>query len=293
MDRHLIRLAACLLGLLAAGCVLTRPAASPTGPLFTFAVIADIQYADKPAWKEGGRYFRESLDRLGDAVAVLNADRPAFAIQLGDIIDGRDTPANSVADLDRVLAVYGRIRVPHYHVLGNHCLAAGGRNALLPKLGLRRAYYDFTNPAAPGWRFLVLDGNDPGTSPAAEPQLRWLTETLARASARKERIVIFSHFALLAEAAPYDRMSQPEPVLSRIEQAGCVVAYFAGHEHGGGYAFRNGIHHVTMQSMVNAPKDGAWGTVEVYADRLRLVGHGSQPSMTLSVAPGERLKLTD
>ena len=266
MDRHLIRRAACLLGLAAAGCVLTRPAAGPERPQFTFAVMADVQYADKPAWKEGCRYFRESLDRLKDAVAAINAGRPAFAIQLGDVIDGQDTPAKSIADLDRVLGIYSRIRVPRYHVVGNHCLAAGGRSALQPKLGLRRAYYDFTSSAAPGWRFLVLDGNDPGGSPAAEPQLRWLTETLAQATARKERVVVFSHFALVAEAAPHDRMEQPEPVLSRIEQAGCVVACFAGHEHGGGYALRNGIQHVTMTGMVTAPQDGAWGTVEVYAD---------------------------
>jgi manganese-dependent ADP-ribose/CDP-alcohol diphosphatase len=282
MDRRPIRFAACFLALVATGCMLTRPVPGPERPLFNFAVIADIQYADKPAWTEGGRYFRESLDRLAEAVTAINATRPAFAIQLGDIIDGQDTPAKSLADLDRVLGVYDRLRPPHYHVLGNHCLAAG-RSALLAKLGLRRAYYDFTSQAAPGWRFLVLDGNAPGDSPAAAPQLRWLTETLAQASARKERVVVFSHFALLAEAAPYDRMAQPAPLLSRIEQAGCVVAYFAGHEHGGGYAFRNGIHHVTMTAMVTAPKDGAWGTVEVYADRLRLVGHGRQPSMTLSV----------
>lgn len=50
-----------------------------------------------------------------------------------------------------------------------------------------------------------------------------------------------------------------------------MVAVFAGHLHGGGYALDGeGIHHVTVESPLT--HDEAFGYVDVFADRLELVG---------------------
>ena len=59
----------------------------------------------------------------------------------------------------------------------------------------------------------------------------------------------------------------------------------AGHLHRGGYACDGGhIHHVTIRSPLSFER--AFGYVEVYPDRMELVGSGEQglPSRTLRFA---------
>ena len=97
-------------------------AAAQEQALFTFGAIADIQYADKDT--AGKRYYRDSLGKLKECVPLVRAEKPAFTIQLGDIIDeGR---GNS----DPIAAVYEQMPSPRYSVLGNHDLAVD-RSVLL------------------------------------------------------------------------------------------------------------------------------------------------------------------
>ena len=65
-----------------------------------------------------------------------------------------------------------------------------------------------------------------------------------------------------------------------------VVAYFAGHDHAGGYAVRRGVHHVTVKGMVEAPTENAYAVVEVYQDRLREIGCGKEPTRELRLEDG-------
>jgi alkaline phosphatase len=61
--------------------------ASPSlSPLFTFGLTADVQYRD--AETSGTRFYRESTAKLVEAVDRFNALRPAFVVQLGDLVDG-------------------------------------------------------------------------------------------------------------------------------------------------------------------------------------------------------------
>jgi hypothetical protein len=246
--------------------------------LFAFGVMADVQWADKDT--RGSRHYRESLGKLEECVEELNGQDLAFTIQLGDVIDGNTTPEKTLSDLDRVLKVYNRLSMPKHHVVGNHCLAAG-KEALREKLELSSFYYDFTVPSAEGWRFVVLDGNDAGYGLLGKKQLKWLESRLAHARANGERIILFNHFALIEKAARHHRMKTPEPVLRLINESGCVVAYFAGHDHAGGYALEDGIHHVTLKGMVEGPVGNAYAVIEVYPGKLKEVGHGREPSREL------------
>ena len=142
--------------------------APPDEPLFQFGLLADIQYADKDS--AGSRHYRESLSCLEACVDDL-AGRPlVFAVQLGDLIDGRGSDAESLADLDQVLDRYQRLPFPGHHVIGNHCLALP-RATLLPRLGMKAAYYAFSRD---GWRFVVLDSLDVSLCgrQASEPEYR-------------------------------------------------------------------------------------------------------------------------
>lgn len=248
-----------------------------------FGIITDIQYADKDT--AGDRHYRTTLKKLEECVADLSDRDLAFVIQLGDIVDGHGKDVKkSVDDLDRVLSVFNKLPMAKHHVVGNHCLSVD-KETLGAKLGLKCFYYDFTVPSAKGWRFVVLDGNDAGYGVIGDEQLAWFRSTLDNAVRAEQKVICFCHFALLKEAAKHHRMAKPEPILKAMDETGCVVAWFAGHDHAGGYAQRNGVHHVTLKGMVEAPVNNAYAVIELHEDGLVEVGIGKEPSRELALSP--------
>ena len=113
--------------------------------------------------------------------------------------------------------------------------------------------------------------------------MEWLKSKLTQARGNREKVIVFNHFALLKSAASKHRMKKPQPVLKLINESGCVVAYFAGHDHAGGYAFQEGIHHITVKGMVEAPIHNAYAVIEVYPTKLKEVGYGKEPSRELNL----------
>ncbi len=272
-------------------------------PVARFAVVADIQYADKDGG--GARDYRGSIAKLSRAAESINQAQAAFAIQLGDAID--EGPAN----LDAVLGAYSRIEARKYNVIGNHDAAAIERRELLKRLGLSNSFYEF---AAAGWRFIVLDGCDlsvNGGWPQAsehytlgvkmldelkaakapnaqewnggvgERQMKWLTSALTRAKQNKERVVVFAHQPILKAASTSAHLMWNHlAVRQTLEASGVVAAYICGHDHNGGYALARGIHHVTMPGMVESPEP-AYAVIELHRDRMELRGAGRATSRTL------------
>jgi 3',5'-cyclic AMP phosphodiesterase CpdA len=283
-------------------------AAEQEKPLVTFGVVADVQYADKDT--SGARRYRESVPKLAGAVAEWTKEGLAFVVELGDLTDDRGPQTEK--DVAKVLETLKSLRAPLYHVLGNHGLPSLGREKLLQALGLPKPYYDF---AQGGWRFVVLDGmglslggwpaeserlkaakaylqaNQKGNRPELvqwngaidDEQKKWLEEALAKAAKDGERVVVFCHHPALPEATGRGAMLwNHDEIVKILEACPAVVAYVAGHEHRGGYAFRNGIHHVTLQGLVESPADGtAFGVVSVYADKLVVRGFGALSNRTL------------
>ncbi|MCE5310641.1 MAG: metallophosphoesterase [Acidobacteriales bacterium] len=272
-------------------------------PLVRFAVLSDIQYADKDT--AGTRDYRASIDKLTRAADDLNTRQLAFAIQLGDLID------ESAANLDPILAAYERITTKKRHVIGNHDAAAIDRRELLKRLGLTNSFYEF---AEAGWRFIVLDSADlsvaggwpeqsehftlavkmleelkAAKAPNAqewnggvgERQMKWLTSALLRAKQKKERVIVFGHPPILASASTSAHlMWNYLAVRQTLEASGVVAAYFCGHDHNGGYAISRRIHHVTMPGIVEAPEP-TYAVVELHPDRLEIRGSGRAPTRTL------------
>jgi hypothetical protein len=251
---------------------------------FTFGVIADVQYADKDT--KGARAYRPALGQLKKSVQQLNREDLVFTIQLGDIIDGNSTPEKTHADLADVMRPFKTLKSPLYHVVGNHCLEAD-REVLAETLGLTSFYYDFTEKKAPGWRFVVLDGDDAGYGVLGEDQLAWLEKTLAQAQSNHERVIIFNHFAVWKDAAKRHHMKKPDPLLQILDAYDCVAAYFAGHDHSGGYAVRKGVHHITVKGMVEAPIKNAFATITVTPDQLIEKGFGKEPDRLMPLKPME------
>ena len=289
--------------------ILAAPGPATDGPRFRFGLVADVQYADKPS--AGKRRYRESLESLARCVEDWREQPLAFALQLGDLIDGRETPGESAADLARVLALFSALPFPVHHVLGNHCLEVP-RAELYGELELEAPYSSFRRD---GLRFVVLDalavsvcGWPPDSEPYREArrwldehprsdhpnaqtwngalgkeQLAWLEAELAAAAAEGERALVFSHLPVLAAASSeYHLTWDHAAVVDVLLESDAVVAFFSGDDHGGGYAVREGVHFVTLQGMVEAdPEENAYAVVEVYADRLELRGTGTVPSRSL------------
>ncbi len=264
-----------------------------------FAVAADVQYADKDT--ATGRYYRSGIDGLGRFVEAVNLERPDFAIQVGDIIDGGDRAA---AEMDRVLAVYGRLGCEHYHVAGNHDFNGLVREAVLAKMKLERAFYSFE---VRGVRFIVLDMLDLGvqggwaidseayrTSEAmlkeltargegnaqsynggvGQGQLAWLDAELWAAHQKKQDVVVFGHIPLLPETDKHIAWNAAA-IRDVLERYGCVRAYIGGHNHAGGYARQKGIHYLTLPAMVDDPAGRTWAMMSLYPDRLEIAGSGT------------------
>uniref|UniRef100_A0A3Q3X8I3 Manganese-dependent ADP-ribose/CDP-alcohol diphosphatase n=1 Tax=Mola mola TaxID=94237 RepID=A0A3Q3X8I3_MOLML len=128
-------------------------------PLFTFGVIADIQYADIDDGynyqRTQRRYYRSSLRLLRNALENWSeaAVKPGFILQLGDIIDGFNSRHGaSEQALDTVLREFSPISAEVHHVWGNHELYNFSRSWLL-RSKLNSAPF-------PGHIFVLLDAYD-------------------------------------------------------------------------------------------------------------------------------------
>lgn len=262
-----------------------------SAPKAVFGVVTDIHYADKPDGGRGGvRTFRSSLQRLGACVEDLNRRRVAMVIQMGDIVDSDQAypvpprPNLEAAmrnDLRTILSVAHTLEMPLYHVLGNHDTDAG-EESLRTELGMDSFHYDFILPDAPGWRFVVVNGMDSGRRIVGPAQLEWLSRTLRRAAGNGERVIGFCHYSLVQDAAPnHDILRNSQRVLDELDRAGNVVAWFSGHDHGGGYAVRRGVHFVTLPAMADAADRNAYATVEIHGDKLVVNGMGTVKSREL------------
>jgi hypothetical protein len=95
-------------------------------------------------------------------------------------------------------------------------------------------------------------------------------------------VMLFCHAPILeAASTPQHLLWNDQQVLRTIEQHRSVAAWVNGHDHRGGYALRGGIHHVTLEGMVESGAEDCFGFVDVYPDRLVLRGTGGLTSRTL------------
>jgi hypothetical protein len=274
----------------------------------SFGILADLHYADRDT--AHGRHYRSSLERLSQCVADLNARDLAFAVQLGDLIDGE------MEDLDRILPAFDRLTMPKYHVLGNHDFPAA-RSEIMARLGLDSSYYTFGRD---GWRFIVLDTVDIGmdggwpedsesyrraeqwvaslksegksnaetwNGAVGEQQRRWLSQVLQEATARGERAIIFGHVpAAAGTGGERHLLYNHEEIAHTIESCDCVAACFSGHHHDGGYVQRDGVHHVTLEGMVEGPDENAYAVVDLRDDSIDIRGVGRASSRMLHISAG-------
>ena len=142
------------------------PTAKPSqSPLFSFGVIADVQWADA---EDGYNYDRTVVRRYRGAFRTLERavdwwnslkERPYFIAQLGDILDGVNVGlGQSESALEAALAALRSAPCPAVNLVGNHELYNFDRAQLSEAAFLKhgdREYYSFS--PHDDWRFVVLD----------------------------------------------------------------------------------------------------------------------------------------
>ncbi|XP_068120061.1 manganese-dependent ADP-ribose/CDP-alcohol diphosphatase-like [Hyperolius riggenbachi] len=325
-------------------------------PHFSFGVIADIQYANKPNgpshWKTM-RYYQQSLHHLQEAIEEWNQEEPPpqFVLQLGDIIDSFNRRYGlSQEALGVVLKHVSQAKMPFHHIWGNHELynfnrdslresrlntepvqekqgdECGGSHSENPNNADYYAYhfsphskfcfilvdtYDLSvlgrrqdcQRYLDSWDFVdqvMEDQNGLDDRHLVEfnggmgaEQLSWLDERLGYCDRHDERAIVAGHVPVHPKAKRSDCLAwNYRDILRVLQSHRSVVAYFAGHDHSGGYHLDSrGIHHITMEGVVESPPDSnAFGTVDVYEDRMVLRGRGRVRSRHLMFSEKRRLE---
>jgi len=277
-----------------------NPQARQEKPLFSFGVVADVQYADLET--AGSRYYRSSTYRLKEAYDAFRDDSVSFVINLGDLIDGNFESYKPVMDIIKSSGILT------YHVTGNHDYAVEeNMKKRLPQFSEHKeGYYSFT---AYGFRFIVLDGNEislhsgggrkitemagdyiESLKSSGEPnamewnggisstQLKWLRDQLDKSSKVNEKVFILCHFPVYPVNA--HNLFNYKEVNQLLQNYRNIVAWFAGHNHAGNYGNFNMIHFITFRGMVESQKN-SFATVDVYSNKLWINGYGREKSQIL------------
>ena len=262
-----------------------------------FGIVTDCHYAN--ADTVGTRYYRHSLDKLGECVEAMNKQQVDFLVELGDFKDQNSPPAEqkTLSYLQAVESVFCKFDGPAYHVLGNHDQDSLSKTQFLTNIentgiDAGRSYYSFDFN---GVHFVVLDANykSDGTDydhgnfdwtdanvPAAG--LQWLRRDLA---ASRGPVVVLVH--QLLDGAGSHFVKNAAEVRQILEQSDRVLAVFQGHRHNGGYSLINGIHYYTLKAVIEGPgpENNSYAIVEVRPDMsIAVTGYRKADSKQLAPA---------
>ena len=272
--------ALCLAGLVARSLL---AAEAGTSPAIRIALVTDLHYADKP--EAGTRFYRETLGKLDEAIERFKAERPAFVVELGDLIDQADSVEQEIDWLKVIEKRFAKAGSRRHYVLGNHCVktltkaefAAHTKASWMP-------HYSFEKG---GFHFVVLDAcyradgepyqrNNFDWTDANIPtrELEWLRADLAKA---REPVMVFAHQRL--DEAGKHTVRNAAAVRAELEKAGRVLAVFQGHSHKNDYQQIGGIHYCTLVAMVEGSgrESSGYALLDVMKDgSLRLHGFRKQ-----------------
>lgn len=253
-----------------------------TDPILTFGLLTDVHYADKPEWRT--RYYRESLRKVDELALDFRNSRPAFVVQLGDLVDAAEDLDTERQWLRQAVTALRACGTGVYSVLGNHCIQTLTKKQFLAEVGREAGHYSFDRS---GIRFIVLDAcyrrdgisYDAGNFdwkdsdiPAAEKA--WLGQQLKSAP---RHVIVFVHQRLDVEGV--HSVASAPAVRQILEESRKVLAVFQGHSHQNDHREINGIHYCTARAVIegSGPENNGYSLVSIHRDgRLSVKGFRAQ-----------------
>jgi predicted phosphodiesterase len=247
-----------------------------------FGLMTDLHYADKqPA---GTRHYRESLDKIAEAAERFEAAKPAFIVELGDLIDAAPEVDVELGYLKRINREFSAIGKDRHYVLGNHCVDTLKKEEFLGEVEREKSYYSFDRG---GFHFVILDScfrgdgepygrrnfhwTDPNI-PAAE--LEWLAADLGK---NEKPVIVFAHQRL--DVGDNHAVKNAPKVREILEKSGRVRAVFQGHSHKNDLREINGIRYCTLVAMVegSGAEQSGYALIDIdAAGAIRLSGFRKQ-----------------
>lgn len=259
-------------------------------PLLRAGLMTDLHYADKEPTKT--RFYREALAKLDEAVEVMNREKPALVIELGDFIDQADSVEREIEWLKTMESHFAQLSMPRHYVLGNHCVGTLTKQEFAAHTKGPGGHAAFEEN---GVTFLILDAcfREDGTpyerknfnwqdANLPKVELAWLEASLAKAGGP---VVVFAHQRLDMDKAHAVRNAAE--VRALLEKSGKVLAVFQGHSHKNDYQQIAGIHYTTLVAMVEGSgmENNGYSMLDIMADgSLRLNGFRRQLNRTLNHA---------
>jgi alkaline phosphatase len=267
-----------------------QAADSDAKPLIKVGLMTDLHYADKPPTKT--RFYREALAKLDEAVEVMNREKPALVVELGDFIDQADSVDQEIEWLRTMESHFARLSMPRHYVLGNHCVGTLTKEEFAANT---KASGSFESFEAGGVTFVILDScfRSDGTpysrknfdwkdANVPKDELSWLESQLSKASGP---VIVLAHQRLDVDKA--HAVQNAAEVRSLLEKSGKVLSVFQGHSHKNDYQQIAGIHYTTLVAMVegSGAENNGYTMLDVLADgSLRLNGFRKQANRDLKHA---------
>ncbi|KAI3785814.1 hypothetical protein L1987_44940 [Smallanthus sonchifolius] len=118
-------------------------------------------------------------------------------------------------------------------------------------------------------RFLKFNGG------VGKEQLNWLDKTLQDATKSNQKVVVCCHIPLDPGATSKQSLLwNYDEVMDVIHRYDCVKVCLGGHDHKGGQSVDScGVHHRVLEAALECPPGtDAFGHIDVYEDRLSLIG---------------------
>lgn len=240
------------------------------------ALIADIHHGAPHQSKDGAA----ALGLLERFLGFVEQAQPDLVVELGDRINdlGREEDLRLEAE---VAALLKQIRVPRFHLLGNHDLAflSPEENSQILECETVNRSYDVN-----GWHVVIWQGDTrskpEGIFHFGQDELEWLEADLAQAQLPT---VLFSHLPIVpssmvgnwyfeerfAHGTTFSNWPQARRI---VQKSGKVAVAMAGHVHWNSLHNADGTVYLTQQSLteqfVTGQTAGAWGLLELRSDQL-------------------------
>ncbi|MEQ1829627.1 MAG: metallophosphoesterase, partial [Pirellula sp.] len=207
---------------IAAICIRQELVRAASGKAIRIGLVADPQYADIDTWNT--RFYRQSVGKLGEAIAHFNGLELDFCVNLGDLID------KHWQSYDAIFDPLSKSKHTFHHVLGNHDfdLLDEFKPRVPNRMGMPNRYYTWSLDP---WVFAFLDTTDVSlyaqaidkpeyaianqqltqlkatgaknaqswNSALSTRQIDWFEATCQSAALKNQRIIVFSHHPVFPE----------------------------------------------------------------------------------------------